>query len=500
MFTITNVQSSNVGSYSVLVSNSVGRVISASATLSLKPSIAGLIPITSDTLTENFDSMGPSGTNTPAGWYVGTGTGAISGTTVTVGTGSSRTGANYNFGSSGSADRSLGSLASNSTERDTEGRFINDTGSFIISFTISYTGEQWRVGGTNSVNNDLVMEYGTDGTNFIAMGPQFDFNTPVDSGPEGPLDGNNAVNRLTGIGGTYVPAQPVAPGQIFYLRWADADSPSFDHAVAIDDLAMTFTFSNPPPSIVMQPQSLMVNAGGTATFSVLASGNGDLSYQWTFNATNLISGATNSFLTLTNVQISETGAYAVFVSNGSATTSSNAMLTVNRVPVALPDAFVRLPDSPFTIRIADLLTNDFDLDGDALTIIGLSETSANGALVDRDTTYIYYTPPATNADLADQFTYTISDGRGGVSSATVTIRFAQPLNLAGFIGSEGFTVVSTQGVANVTYLLQATTNLATPTSWETIATNLAVTNGLIQFVDPRATDIPAQYYRVSMPW
>jgi hypothetical protein len=51
----------------------------------------------------------------------------------------------------------------------------------------------------------------------------------------------------------------------------------------------------------------------------------------------------------------------------------------------------------------------------------------------------------------------------------------------------------------VTYLLQVTINLATPTAWETIATNLAVTNGLIQFVDPRATDVPARFYRTLMP-
>ena len=43
-----------------------------------------------------------------------------------------------------------------------------------------------------------------------------------------------------------------------------------------------------------------------------------------------------------------------------------------------------------------MLANDFDQDGDTLTIIGLSETSANGAVVVRDATFIYYTPPATN--------------------------------------------------------------------------------------------------------
>src|SRR5439155_12530408 len=111
--------------------------------------------------------------------------------------------------------------------------------------------------------------------------------TPVDSGAAGALDGNDPVNRVPGIGGSYTPVQPVAPGKIFYLRWADADSPSSDNAMAIDDLAMTFAFSNSRPIIVAQPQNLTVNVGGTATFSVLVSGKGDISYQWIFNATNL---------------------------------------------------------------------------------------------------------------------------------------------------------------------------------------------------------------------
>ena len=176
--------------------------------------------------------------------------------------------------------------------------------------------------------------------------------------------------------------------------------------MAIDDLAMTFTFSNPPLAIVTQPQSLTVNQGGTASFSVVASGTGSLSYQWIFNTTNLIAGGTSSTLTLTNVQGTNAGVYAVIVNNGSVTTSFNATLAVNQVPVAVPDTFNRLAGSPFMVRIADLLDNDFDSDGDTLTIIGLSETSANGALVDRDALLIYYTPPATNSNPTDQFTYT----------------------------------------------------------------------------------------------
>jgi hypothetical protein len=51
----------------------------------------------------------------------------------------------------------------------------------------------------------------------------------------------------------------------------------------------------------------------------------------------------------------------------------------------------------------------------------------------------------------------------------------------------------------VTYLLQASTNLATPISWETIAKNVTETGGLIEFVDPAAANIRTRFYRTVMP-
>ena len=46
------------------------------------------------------------------------------------------------------------------------------------------------------------------------------------------------------------------------------------------------------PTITSQPQSLAINAGGSAGFSVAATGAGALTYQWFFNCINL-PGATN---------------------------------------------------------------------------------------------------------------------------------------------------------------------------------------------------------------
>src|SRR5262245_23381260 len=47
--------------------------------------------------------------------------------------------------------------------------------------------------------------------------------------------------------------------------------------------------------------------------------------------------------------------------------------------------------------------------------------------------------------------------------------------------------------------LLVATNLAPPTNWETITTNIAATNGLIQFVDPELTNTNACFYRTMTP-
>lgn len=78
-----------------------------------------------------------------------------------------------------------------------------------------------------------------------------------------------------------------------------------------------------PPAISAQPTSVSVDAGGTATLSVAASGNPPPTYQWYFNGV-AISGATDSTLTLSNVLKAQGGSYTVVITSGSAKLTSNA--------------------------------------------------------------------------------------------------------------------------------------------------------------------------------
>jgi pimeloyl-ACP methyl ester carboxylesterase len=82
------------------------------------------------------------------------------------------------------------------------------------------------------------------------------------------------------------------------------------------------------PSITVAPKSQSVVVGAKVVLSVQATGSQPLTYEWFFNG-DVLPGATNTTLTLTNVQLAATGDYAVRVSNSLGNeTSPSATLTI----------------------------------------------------------------------------------------------------------------------------------------------------------------------------
>ncbi|MEC1760625.1 immunoglobulin domain-containing protein, partial [Schinkia azotoformans] len=104
----------------------------------------------------------------------------------------------------------------------------------------------------------------------------------------------------------------------------------------VTSTAATLTVTPAPvaPTITTEPSDQTVTAGGTATFTVIATGDAPLSYQWKKDGTD-IAGATSASLTINNAQESDEGSYTVVVSNGAGNvTSTAATLTVTPAPVA----------------------------------------------------------------------------------------------------------------------------------------------------------------------
>ncbi|MDA1274719.1 MAG: immunoglobulin domain-containing protein [Verrucomicrobia bacterium] len=85
------------------------------------------------------------------------------------------------------------------------------------------------------------------------------------------------------------------------------------------------------PLISTQPQSMVAYAGSDVTFSVAATGSGPLQYQWFVNG-QPIDTATASNLTLTGVGLVDAGSYSVSVRNSAGAVSSDlAILTVREI-------------------------------------------------------------------------------------------------------------------------------------------------------------------------
>jgi len=103
---------------------------------------------------------------------------------------------------------------------------------------------------------------------------------------------------------------------------------------------------------------------------------------------------------------------------------------INRGPAAVNDSFTVDCNAPTTFNV---LANDTDPDGDALTITTVSAPGKGTAVVTAGR--IVYTPNAAScAGTSDSFTYSISDGRGGTSTATVAVTIRSSNNAPVAVG------------------------------------------------------------------
>ena len=101
------------------------------------------------------------------------------------------------------------------------------------------------------------------------------------------------------------------------------------------------------------------------------------------------------------------------------TATANVTVTVNPPPngppIAVDDAATTAFATPVTI---DVLANDSDPDGDALTIVGVTQPAGGTATIANN--QVTYAPSRAFSGL-DAFTYTISDGHAHTATANVSV-------------------------------------------------------------------------------
>jgi parallel beta-helix repeat protein len=103
---------------------------------------------------------------------------------------------------------------------------------------------------------------------------------------------------------------------------------------------------------------------------------------------------------------------------GEGTAEFSECLDVDEAPEAKEDCAIIDGQAQITINV---LANDTDADGDQLRVTAYDAVSAHGGQVGLlDNGSLTYAPPPGYQGI-DTFTYTIGDGRGGFSTATVTV-------------------------------------------------------------------------------
>jgi hypothetical protein len=119
--------------------------------------------------------------------------------------------------------------------------------------------------------------------------------------------------------------------------------------------------------------------------------------------------------------------YTVSDGHGGTSTATVTIRYGNTAPKALDDTAETSGTGDRSVPI-DVLANDSDPDGDALTA-AIATQPAHGRVTAQDGT-LSYTPdddfPVGADPATDSFTYTASDGHGGTSTATVTVRVKAP--------------------------------------------------------------------------
>jgi hypothetical protein len=231
-------------------------------------------------------------------------------------------------------------------------QFTTQTNQVKETNSIVDGGYHYAAVGTNGLpidsNNDGIPDYLAD-TNGNGFGPWMLAPViTVQPASQSAIVGTNVTFSLTAT-------SLVLPGYQWYfngtaIAWATNASITLTNVQTANGGSYSVIVSNPagsatsstasltvlvPPAITVQPANVTVSSGGGATFSVTATGTAPLHYQWYFDGVALTS-ATSTSVSLSSLQLTNTGYYSVTVTNlGGSVTSSNALLTVLAAPVII---------------------------------------------------------------------------------------------------------------------------------------------------------------------
>ena len=258
-------------------------------------------------------------------------------------------------------------------------------------------------------------------------------------------------------------------------------------SVTITDAGIGYTsppsvFIGSVPYIVSQPQSVLINYGQNASFSVAAVGSSQIAYQWSLSGTP-IAGATNTSLTITNAGPADLGDYAVVVTDpfGSVTSSPAALDMFPYLATSFQGTVAYWgKDAALSVQVYGTGPVTYQWYDNGVAVLG-----------------------ATNRVLDFP---SIQLTNGGLYSVVITSPFGSITNVAApvVVNPAGVSLglypgVTISGVVGYTYAIQRTANLTQTNSWVTL-TNLTLTQPVQLWLDTSVNATvpanPLQFYQV----
>lgn len=216
------------------------------------------------------------------------------------------------------------------------------------------------------------------------------------------------------------------------------------------------------PGFVVQPSPQSALAGGSASFTIAATGGSQLSYQWQKNSSNLAngghySGCTSPFLTVSSINSGDLADYRCVVTNpyGSATSNQAALIisTVNITQQPTAQNVCSGSTAQFTVAATGQGTLSYQWQKNGVDI-------TNGGHYSGATTSTLTISSADSNDeadyrcaVSDSANTTYSNAASLTLTATVTIT-QQPTSQSVALGATAMLTVSASGGGTLTYQWQ----------------------------------------------
>ena len=231
------------------------------------------------------------------------------------------------------------------------------------------------------------------------------------------VNGGSVLNNGNGTF-TYTPAAAFSGTDTFTYTVSDGNG-----GTAVGTVTITVIAADNPP--VADPQS--VTTAEEAPLAITLTGSDPEGLPVTYSLATqplngVLSGAAPNVTYTPNLDFNGTDSFTFIVNDGvfdsTPATITITVTPVNDPPVAVDDTATVAEDG--TVTTANVLLNDTDVEGDILTVTGVTTSVFGATVIDNgDGTFTF--TPRPDFFGTDWFDYIISDGNGGSGQGTVAV-------------------------------------------------------------------------------